>query len=73
MNLEIQFKIRNNPRYRQYLRENSMWYKILNRNPAMFTAFENKVKEDYKLRASDRITRALSTIEMIQNVFSSLK
>lgn len=73
MILDIQFKIKNNPKYIQYLHENSMWYKILNRNPAMFTAFEEKVKEDYKLRASDRITKALSAIEMIQNIFSSFK
>ncbi len=73
MNLDIQLKIMNNPRYRQYLHENSMWYKILNRNPLMFRAFEEKVKEDYRLRASDRITKALSTIEMVQNIFTSLK
>ena len=73
MNLDIQFKIRNNPKYRQYLHENSMWYKILNRNPSMFSFFEERVKEEYKLRASDKITKALSTIEMFQNIFSSLK
>ena len=73
MNLELQFKIRNNPRYIQYLHENSYWYKALNRNPYMFSEFEERVKEDYKLRASDRIAKALSTIEMIQNIFSSLK
>lgn len=73
MNLDVQFKIRSNPKYIHYLHENSQWYKILNRNPMMFKAFEEKVKEDYKLRASDRITKALSTIEMFQNIFSSLK
>lgn len=73
MNLEIQFKIKNNPKYRQYLHENSMWYKILNRNPSMFSVFEEKVREEYRLRTSDKITKVLNTIEMIQNVFSSLK
>lgn len=73
MILEIQFKIKNNPRYIQYIREHSYWYKILNRNPLMFKDFEEKVKEDYKLRVSDRISRALNTIEMFQNIVSSLK
>ena len=73
MNLDVQLRIMNNPRYRQYLHENSQWYKILNRNPLMIKAFEEKVKEDYRLRASDRITKALSTIEMIQNIFTSMK
>jgi len=71
--LDLQFKIKNNPKYLQYLREHSYWYKILNRNPLMFEKFVDKVKEDYKLRTSDRITKALSTIEMFQNIISSLK
>ena len=73
MNLDIQFRIKNNPKYVQYLHEHSEWYKYLNRDPSMFKLFEDKVKEDYKLRMSDKITKALNTIEIIQNVFSSLK
>ncbi len=73
MRLDIQFKLRNNPKYLQYLREHSNWYKILNRDPLMFSAFEDKVKEDYKMRVTDKISKALSTIEMLQNIFSSFK
>lgn len=36
MTLDIQYNIRNNPNYLKYIRENSHWYKILNRNPEMF-------------------------------------
>ena len=73
MNLETQFKIKSNPIYVQYLHENSEWYKILNRDSSMFKVFEENVKRDYKLRTSDKIIRALDTIEMFQNIFSSLK
>ena len=73
MILELQFRIRNNPKYLQYIREHSYWYKILNRDPTMFKMFEEKVKEEYKLRTSDRISKALSTIELVQNIVSSLK
>ncbi len=73
MNLDIQFKIKNNPMYVQYLHENSEWYKFLNRDPSMFKVFEESVRRDYKLRASDKIIKALDTIEMFQNIFSSLK
>ena len=69
----MQFKIKNNPKYLQYIREHSYWYKILNRDPLMFRAFEDKVKEDYKLRTTDKITKALNTIELVQNIVSSLK
>lgn len=73
MNLDIQFKLKNNPYFQRYIRENSYWYKLLNRNPNIFKLFEEKVKEDYKLRASDKISKALSTIEMFQNIVSSFK
>lgn len=73
MNLDIQFKIKSNPMYVQYLHENSEWYKILNREPSMFKVFEENVRKDYKLRPSDKILKALDTIEMFQNIFSSLK
>lgn len=73
MNLDVQFRIKSNPMYVQYLHENSEWYKILNRDPFMFRAFEESVRRDYKLRASDKIIKALDTIEMFQNIFSSLK
>lgn len=73
MTLDLQFKIKNNPYYIRYLRENSNWYKILNRNPQMFKVFEEEVKDKYELRPSYRISKALDTINMIQNVISSLK
>ena len=73
MILELQFRIKNNPKYLQYIRKHSYWYKILNRDPAMFRFFEDKVREEYKLRTSDRISKALSTIELVQNIVSSLK
>ncbi len=73
MSLEIQFKLKNNPPYLQYLRDNSYWYRILNRNPNLFSAFEEEVKEKYKLRPTDRISKALDMIELLQNVMSTLK
>lgn len=73
MTLEIQFKIKNNPNYQKYLRENSFWYKILNRSPQSFKNFEDEVKHNHRLKFTDRIGETLKTIEMIQNVLSTLK
>ena len=73
MTLDIQFKIRNNPHYLRYIRENSIWYKILTRNPESFKEFEENVKEAYKLRPTDKLERVFSTIEMLQSVIGSLK
>lgn len=73
MILDIQFKLKSNPNYIKYIRENSYWYKILMRDPSMFDKFVNEVKEKYKLRSIDKINNALTTIEMVQNVLASLK
>lgn len=73
MTLEVQFRIKNNQNYVRYLRENSYWYKILNRNPAAINQFEEEVKEKLGLRPADRIGRALDAISLIQNMVSSFK
>ena len=73
MTLNLQFKIKSNPAYLKYLRENSYWYKILNRNPLMINKFEEEVKKEYHLRTSDKISRAISALEMLTSVVSNLK
>jgi len=73
MNLDIQFKIKNNPNYQRYIRENSYWYKILNRTPEAFKQFEEEVKDKYRLRPSDRISKVLENIEMVQAILSTFK
>ncbi len=73
MSLELQFRIKNNPNYLRYIRENSIWYKWLNRDVSLFPKFEEEVKEKYGLRPGDRITKTLETIELLQNIFATLK
>lgn len=73
MTLDIQFKIKNNPYYQRYIHENSLWYKILTRNPEYFKEFEEKVKETYKLRPTDRLEKMFNTIEMLQSVIGTLR
>ncbi len=72
MSIEIQFQLKNNPNYQKYLRENSHWYKILNRDPTQFNNFISEVKEKYKLRATDKVAKVLEGIELVQSVLSSL-
>ena len=73
MSLELQFKIKNNPNYLRYLRTHSYWYKELNRNPANFSLFEEKMKEVYQLRPTDKFSKIVDTIDMLQTVLSTLK
>lgn len=73
MNLDTQFKIKNNPLYIKYLRENSYWYKLLNRDPFSFKNFEEEVKINYKLRPEDRLSKTLEYIEMLETIMSTFK
>lgn len=73
MKLEVQYKLRSNPIYLNYLHNNSYWYKTLSRNPSMINKFVDEVKTNLGLRASDKISKALSSFEMISSILSSLK
>ena len=73
MTLDIQFKLKENPNYIKYIRENSHWYKLLTRNPKLFNQFIDEMKVSYKLRPIDRINNALSMVEMMQNIMSTIK
>ena len=73
MKIDLQYKIRENEYYLRYLRENSAWYKLLNRNPNNFKTFEEEVKTTYKLTKADRISKTLDTIEMMEKILSTLK
>ena len=50
MQIDLQQKILKNPLLLSYLRENSYWYKYLNRGEENFQAFERMMKERYKVR-----------------------
>lgn len=73
MTLDIQYKIRNNPLYLQFLHDNSIWYKILTRNPDYFKKFEDDVKSSYKLHTTDKFSKFLDTFEMVQAIIETMK
>ncbi len=73
MSLDIQFKLKGNPLYKQYLRQHSYWYKMLTRNPNSFNDFEEEVKDFYKLRPADRLGKMLETIELVSSFMTALK
>ena len=73
MTLDVQFKLRNNPLYLQFLHDNSIWYKILTRNPELLKKFEDDVKTNYKLRAIDKISKNINAFEMAQAIFETMK
>ena len=73
MTLDIQYIIKNNIMYKEYLRSHSLWYRILTRYPDKIKLFEEEVKKYYKLTALDRLNKAADTLEMLQTFMSVLK
>ncbi len=72
MNIETQIKIRNNPYLYRYLRENSSWYKALNRDPNSIKQMETEMKKAYKLNLTDKIENINNKIEMIRTFIDIL-
>lgn len=73
MSLDLQFKIKNDSNSLRYLHENSYWYKYLNRDSSNYIFFIEEVKTAYKLRPSDKISKAIDTFDMIQTLLVNLR
>ena len=66
MTLDIIFKINSNDNLHRYLRENSYWYKLLNRNPKLINKMEKKKKKAYKLTFEDKVNDITTKINLIK-------
>ena len=73
MNLNLQYKIKQDPRQLRFLRENSYWYKYLNRSEAYYKDFINDMKDKYKLKPTDRLNKMMENIEMFSTFLDVLK
>lgn len=73
MLVETQIKIRNNPYLYRYLRDNSSWYKVLNRDPNSIKQMEIEMKNAYKLNLTDKIDNLSQKIDMVRTFIDILK
>ena len=73
MTYNLQNKINSDINLKRFLRENSYWYKILNRNENYFFDFVEDMKVKYKLTTSDKINRTIDSIGMLQSFLEVLK
>lgn len=67
MKLEFIYKIKTNPLIYNYLREDSSWYKPLNRGEDVFKEIEEQAKKFYKQTPSDKIAKLSKNIELIKS------
>ena len=71
MKKEILDKLLSNETYHKCLRENSEWYKVLNRNPNEYDNFINEMKIKYKLRVIDKVDNIVDGVDLITKILSS--
>lgn len=73
MQVETRIKIKTNPNLYRYLRENSYWYKYLNRNPSFIRQLEEEMKEKYRLRSVDKIENISNNLKLIQSFLEVMR
>ena len=73
MNYIVLTKLSENPLNIKYLRENSHYYKILNRNPEMIDAMIEEMKTRYGLRRTDKINNMMDSISLVSKIWKATK
>ncbi len=73
MDVIVQQKLNSDPKMTNYLKENSYWYKELNRNSDNYNLFLKAMKEKYHLKVVDKINDAIDNIDMISSILDALK
>lgn len=69
----LQQKLQEDKKFKRYFEENSWAIKYLNRNPENYKIFMKEMKDVYKERASDKLSDALNTIDIISSLLDTLK
>ncbi len=73
MRLDLIYKIQNNNNLHRYLRENSYWYKLLNRNPSLISKMEEDMKKAYKLTFEDKMDDLNNKINLVKGFMNIVK
>ncbi|MBQ8293032.1 MAG: hypothetical protein IJX78_04385 [Bacilli bacterium] len=68
----ITSRLYSNDAYLNYLRYNPKWYKVLDKNPAMFSEFEKEVKVALKMTLSDKINNFKKQIDFVNGLIKYL-
>lgn len=71
MNYLVYKKITETPYALKYLRENSYWYKKLNRSPELVDKFIDEMKEKYELKFSNRVEKVINTVDLVTKIFNN--
>lgn len=70
MKYEILEKLHKDPKYLNYLRQNSYWYKEFNRNSDSYDKFVHDMKIKYKLRTIDKVDNFVDSVDLITKIIN---
>lgn len=73
MQLNTKIAIEQNPNLKRYLRENSYWYKYLNRDGDNIKIMYQEMKKKYKLTPTDKLERVNDRIKLVSEMLKILK
>lgn len=73
MEIDLQYKIKNTRNYYKYLKENSWWFKDLNRDKNNFTKFNEYIKNKYELKVTDKLSNMIDNIDLISTLLNTIK
>ena len=73
MQLNVLLELKKDEKMWELLKDNSYWYKELNRHPESIKQYKNDMKAKYHLRPTDKISDAIDNIDLISNVLNALK
>ena len=69
----LQNKLNEDKKFKKYLDENSGYIKYLNRNPESYKEFIKEMKVLYKDRATDKLSDAINTIDIVSTLLDTLQ
>ena len=73
MELNIIYKIKQNKKHYDFLRNNSYWYKYLNRNSNNYKDFLNAYKKYNRMVTTNKVNDTISNIDMVTNILKVLE
>lgn len=73
MQVYLQIPFRENPKSYRQLKENSYYFKELNRGTINYKKFVEDMKIKYKERATDKINNVMENMDLISSVLDVLK
>jgi len=73
MNNNVQYILNNNILLKRYLREHSVYYKNIIRNPNFINEMNELMKKDYHLTLPDKLDKIKNNISLINTFMDVLK